>query len=171
MSDSGATIGVWTTNRPTTKTVTSCTNPYTAKYQRRQAMLMAMRPVEVIAMLRDLNLTSHAFSVNAQELQSRISRYVQIGKQPAVQPRRRRPVRHGAVPATGEHTRLGEVAHLGAAHEGVPVTSGLPTGFRSAVDVHLDQDPRSSLPVALRGSSSMNTTSRGTLWRARLSLT
>ena len=79
VSDSGATIGVWTTNRPTTKTVTSCTNPYTAKYQRRQAMLMAMRPVEVIAMLRDLNLTSHAFSVNAQELQSRISRYAEIG--------------------------------------------------------------------------------------------
>ena len=42
-------------------------------------MLMAMRPVEVIAMLRDLNLTSHAFSVNAQELQSRISRYAEIG--------------------------------------------------------------------------------------------
>ena len=30
---------------------------------------------------------------------------------------------------------------------------------------------RSILPVALRGSSSMNTTSRGTLWRARLFLT
>ena len=30
---------------------------------------------------------------------------------------------------------------------------------------------RSSFPVAFRGSSSMNTTSRGTLWRARLSLT
>jgi hypothetical protein len=30
---------------------------------------------------------------------------------------------------------------------------------------------RSSLPVALRGSSSINTTSRGTLWRAKLFLT
>src|SRR6516165_187508 len=29
--------------------------------------------------------------------------------------------------------------------EGVPVTSGLPTGFRSAVDVHLGQDPSQQL--------------------------
>lgn len=30
---------------------------------------------------------------------------------------------------------------------------------------------RTSLPVALRGNSTTNTTSRGTLWRARLALT
>jgi hypothetical protein len=38
---------------------TSWTNPYAAEYNRRQAMLMAMRPFEIIAMLRDLNLTSY----------------------------------------------------------------------------------------------------------------
>src|ERR1700747_3479598 len=32
-----------------------------------------------------------------------------------------------------------------AAHEGVPATSGLPTGFRSAVDVHLGHDPSQQL--------------------------
>jgi hypothetical protein len=61
------------------ETVTSWTNPYTAEYKRRQAMLMAMRPFEVITMFRDLNLTSHAFSTNAQELQTHISRYAEIG--------------------------------------------------------------------------------------------
>lgn len=60
-------------------TVHSWTNPYTAEYKRRQEMLMAMRPFEVIAMLRDLNLTSYAFSTNAQELQNHIARYPQIG--------------------------------------------------------------------------------------------
>ena len=42
------------------ETVRSWTNPYTAEYKRRQEMLMAMRPYKVIAMLRELNLTSLA---------------------------------------------------------------------------------------------------------------
>jgi hypothetical protein len=42
-------------------------------------MLMAMRPYKVIAMLRELNLTSYAFSKNAQELQAHIARFPQIG--------------------------------------------------------------------------------------------
>jgi hypothetical protein len=50
------------------ETVSSWTSPYTAEYKRRQAMLMEMRAYEVIAMLRDLNLTSYAFSKNAEEL-------------------------------------------------------------------------------------------------------
>ena len=44
------------------------------RVQRRQAMLMEMRPFEVIAMTRDLILTSYAFSKNAEELQNRIWR-------------------------------------------------------------------------------------------------
>ena len=41
---------------------------------------MAMRPFEVIAMLRDLNLTSYAFGTNAQELKAHIERYPEIGQ-------------------------------------------------------------------------------------------
>jgi hypothetical protein len=62
------------------ETASSWTNPYIAEYKRRQAMLMAMRPFEVIAMLRDLNLTSYAFSKNAEELQAHLARFPQIGK-------------------------------------------------------------------------------------------
>lgn len=62
------------------ETVTSWTNPWIAEYKRRQAMLMEMRPFEVIAMMRDLNLTSYAFSKNAEELQAHISRYPEIGQ-------------------------------------------------------------------------------------------
>lgn len=61
------------------ETVSSWTNPYTAEYKRRQAMLMAMRPFELIAMLRDLNLTSYAFSKNAEELQAHVAQFPQIG--------------------------------------------------------------------------------------------
>jgi hypothetical protein len=65
------------------ETVTSWTNPFTAEYKRRQAMLTDMRPFEVIAMTRDLNLTSYAFSKNAEELQAHVLRYSEIGE-PAV---------------------------------------------------------------------------------------
>jgi hypothetical protein len=58
----------------------SWTNPHTAEYKRRQQMLMAMRPFGVIAMLRDLNVTSYAFSKNAEELQAHIYRYPEIGQ-------------------------------------------------------------------------------------------
>jgi hypothetical protein len=56
------------------------TNPWIAEYKRRQAMLMEMRAFEVIAMMRDLNLTSYAFSKNAEELQAHIWRYPEIGQ-------------------------------------------------------------------------------------------
>ena len=69
------------------ETVTSWTNPHTAEYKRRQEMLMAMRPYEVIAMLRELNLTSHAFTKNALELQTHVARFPEIGNRSAVQPR------------------------------------------------------------------------------------
>ena len=62
------------------ETVTSWTNPWIAEYKRRQAMLMEMRPFEVIAMMRDLNLTSYAFSKNAEDLQTHIWRYPEIGQ-------------------------------------------------------------------------------------------
>ena len=62
------------------ETVTSWTNPWIAEYKRRQAMLMEMPPFEIIAMLRDLNLTSYAFSTNAQELLAHIARYPEIGQ-------------------------------------------------------------------------------------------
>lgn len=62
------------------ETVTSWTNPWIAEYKRRQAMLMEMRPFEVIAMMRDLNLTSYAFSKNAEELQTHIWRYPETGQ-------------------------------------------------------------------------------------------
>ena len=52
------------------ETAHSWTNPWIAEYKRRQAMLMEMRSFEVIAMMRDLNLTSYAFSKNAEELQT-----------------------------------------------------------------------------------------------------
>ena len=60
--------------------VTSWTNPWIAEYKRRQAVLMEMRPFEVVAMIRDLNLTSYAFSKNAEELQAHIWRYPEIGQ-------------------------------------------------------------------------------------------
>lgn len=62
------------------ETVTSWTNPWIAEYKQRQALLMEMRAFEVIAMLRDLNLTSYAFGANAQELQMHIARYPEIGQ-------------------------------------------------------------------------------------------
>ncbi|BBZ12073.1 hypothetical protein [Mycobacterium branderi] len=62
------------------ETVTSWTNPWIAEYNSRQAMLMEMRAFEVIAMTRDLNLTSYAFSKNAEELQNHIWRYPEIGQ-------------------------------------------------------------------------------------------
>jgi hypothetical protein len=62
------------------ETVTSWTNSWIAEYKRRQAMLMEMRPFEVIAMTRDLNLTSYAFSKNAEELQAHVLRYPEIGQ-------------------------------------------------------------------------------------------
>ena len=62
------------------ETVRSWTNPHTAEYKRRQQMLMAMRSFEVVAMTRDLNLTSYAFSKNASELQTHIYRYPEIGQ-------------------------------------------------------------------------------------------
>ena len=42
-------------------------------------MLVNTRSFEVIAMLRDLNLTSSAFSKNAEELQAHVARFPQIG--------------------------------------------------------------------------------------------
>jgi hypothetical protein len=62
------------------ETVRSWTNPWIAEYKRRQAMLMETRPFEVIAMMRDLNLTSYAFSKNAEELQAHVLRYPEIGQ-------------------------------------------------------------------------------------------
>jgi hypothetical protein len=62
------------------ESTTSWTNPWIAEYKRRQAMLMEMRPFEVIAMMRDLNLTSYAFSKNAEELQTHVLRYPKIGQ-------------------------------------------------------------------------------------------
>ncbi len=62
------------------ETVTSWTNTWIAEYKRRQAMLMETRAYEVIAMTRDLNLTSYAFSKNAEELQTHIWRYPEIGQ-------------------------------------------------------------------------------------------
>lgn len=58
----------------------SWTNPWIAEYKRRQAMLMEMRPFEVIAMMRDLNLTSYAFGKNGEELQAHVWRYPEIGQ-------------------------------------------------------------------------------------------
>ena len=43
-------------------------------------MLTDMRPFEVIAMTRDLNLTSYAFSKNAEDLQAHVLRYLEIGQ-------------------------------------------------------------------------------------------
>ena len=62
------------------ETVSSWTNPWIAEYKRRQAMLTDMRPFEVIAMTRDLNLTSYAFSRNAEDLQAHVLRYLEIGQ-------------------------------------------------------------------------------------------
>jgi hypothetical protein len=62
------------------ETVTSWTNPWIAEYKRRQAILMETRPFVVIAMTRDLNLTSYAFSKNAEELQAHVLRYPEIGQ-------------------------------------------------------------------------------------------
>lgn len=60
------------------ETVHSWTNPWIAEYKRRQAMLMTMRPFEVITLLRDLNLTSYAFSKNAEELQAHVARFPEL---------------------------------------------------------------------------------------------
>lgn len=62
------------------ETVKSWTNPHTAEYKRRQQMLKAMRPFEVITLMRNLNLTSYAFGKNAEELQNHIYRYPEIGQ-------------------------------------------------------------------------------------------
>ena len=62
------------------QTTSSWTNPWIAEYKRRQAMLMATRPFEVTAMMRDLNLTSYAFSRNAEELQAHVLRYLEVGQ-------------------------------------------------------------------------------------------
>ena len=63
------------------QTATSWTNPWIAEYKRRQAMLMEMRPFEVIAMTRDLNLTSYAFSKNTRgNYKNRIWRYPEFGQ-------------------------------------------------------------------------------------------
>ncbi|OBH25166.1 hypothetical protein A5692_03570 [Mycobacterium sp. E342] len=62
------------------ETVTSWANPWITEYKRRQAILMEMRPFEVTAMMRDLNLTSYAFTKNAEELQNHILRYPEIGQ-------------------------------------------------------------------------------------------
>jgi hypothetical protein len=62
------------------ETTTSWTNPWVAEYKRRQAMLMDMRAFQVIAMMRDLNLTSYAFSKNAEELQAHVYKYPEIGQ-------------------------------------------------------------------------------------------
>ena len=81
MSDTSGNIGL--VDQPPNDeegTATSWTNPWIAEYKHRQAMLMEMRPFEVIAMTRDLNLTSYAFSKNAEELQAHISRYPEIGQ-------------------------------------------------------------------------------------------
>ena len=61
------------------ETATSWTNPWIAEYKQRQAMLMEMRPFEVIAMMRDLNLTSYAFSKNAEDFRP-TSAVPQIGQ-------------------------------------------------------------------------------------------
>lgn len=61
------------------ESVRSWTNPWIAEYKRRQAMLMAMRPFEVITLLRDLNMTSYAFSKNSEELQAHVARFPQLG--------------------------------------------------------------------------------------------
>lgn len=58
----------------------SWTNPWIAEYKRRQAMLMEMRPFEVIAMMRDLNLTAYSFGKNGEELQAHVWRYPEIGQ-------------------------------------------------------------------------------------------
>lgn len=68
------------------ETAQSWTNPWIAEYKRRQAMLMAMRPFEVITLTRDLNLTSYAFSKNAEELQNHIWRYPEIGQRQPFNP-------------------------------------------------------------------------------------
>lgn len=62
------------------ETVTSWTNPWIAEYERRKAMLMELRAFQVIAMMRDLNLTSYAFSKNLEELQAHVVKYPQIGQ-------------------------------------------------------------------------------------------
>lgn len=62
------------------ETATSWTNPWIAEYKRRQAMLTAMRSFEVITTMRDLNLTSYAFSRNAEELQAHILQYPKMGQ-------------------------------------------------------------------------------------------
>jgi hypothetical protein len=57
----------------------SWTNPCTAEYKRREQMLIATRAYKVLATLRELNLTSYAFSKNALELQAHIERFPLLG--------------------------------------------------------------------------------------------
>ena len=65
------------------ETVTSWTHPWIAGYKRRQAMLMATNAYKNISMLRELNLTSYAFSRNAQELEAHVVRFpAQANDQP-----------------------------------------------------------------------------------------
>lgn len=60
------------------ETVHSWTNPWIAEYKGRQAILMTMRPFEVITLLHDLNLTSYAFSKNAEDLQAHVARFPEL---------------------------------------------------------------------------------------------
>lgn len=82
MSDAGGTMRSIeaSDDKDGPESATSWTNPWIAEYKRRQAMLMEMRPFEVIAMMRDLNLTSYATSKNAEELQVHVLRYPEIGQ-------------------------------------------------------------------------------------------
>jgi hypothetical protein len=68
------------------ESTTSWTNPWIAEYKRRQATLMELRPFEVIAMMRDLNLTSYAFSKNAEELQTHVLRYPKVAQRQPFNP-------------------------------------------------------------------------------------
>ena len=88
MSQSGGKIEIVDDAPPDDKqeTATSWTNPWIAEYEQRQAMLMATRSFEVISMMRDLNLTSYAFSKNAEELQAHVLRYPTMGQRQPFNP-------------------------------------------------------------------------------------
>ena len=93
--------------------VTSWTNPWIAEYKRRQAMLMEMRPFEVVAMLRDLEPDVLRLQ---QERRGATGPHMAIPRdwaEPAVQPRRRRPLWYRASATTGQLPRLGELALSG----------------------------------------------------------
>jgi hypothetical protein len=81
VSDADATIrGVEDESTDEQEAATSWTNPFTAEYKRCQAMLTDTRAFQVIAMMRDLNLTSYAFSKNAEELHDHVYKYPMIGQ-------------------------------------------------------------------------------------------